>query len=210
MPVAQTNMPLRDGQAGLYPLFLMKSVHRIHPFIFCMVPVFRPVWCHGKTAVHCRNLALFRCFGALNWYHTPILVSLGYHAQPALRADVSSRRRESGVFLSPAIFFDRPHGDPPGYSPGFRRSPASPHPGYSGPVRPFQGRGGHLPVPGLWRETPGKAAACDGCDDGDDTNCPWLALRFIVTTVTIVTQQFSADILFGYCQQLCCVAIIGR
>ena len=26
--------------------------------------------------------------------------------QPALRADVSSRRRESGVFLSPAIFFD--------------------------------------------------------------------------------------------------------
>ena len=89
MPVAQTNMPLRDGQAGLYPLFLMKSVHRIHPFIFCMVPVFQPVWCHGKTAVHCRNLALFRCFGALNWYHTPILVSLGYHAQPALRADVS-------------------------------------------------------------------------------------------------------------------------
>ena len=89
MPVAQTDMPLRDGQAGLYPLFLMKSVHRIHPFIFCMVPVFQPVWCHGKTAVHCRNPALFRCFGALNWYHTPILVSLGYHAQPALRADVS-------------------------------------------------------------------------------------------------------------------------
>ena len=86
--------------------------------------------------------------------------------QPALRADVSSRRRESGVFLSPAIFFDWPHGDPPSYSPGFRRSPASPHPGHSGPVRPFQGRGGHLPVPSLWRETPGKAAACDGRDDG--------------------------------------------
>ena len=34
MPVAQIDMPLRDGQAGLYPLFLMKSVHRIHPFIF--------------------------------------------------------------------------------------------------------------------------------------------------------------------------------
>ena len=132
-----------------------------------MVPVFQPVWCHGETAVHCRNPALFRCFGALNWYHAPILVSLGYHAQPALRADVSPRRRESGVFLSPAIFFDWPHGDPPSYSPGFRRSPASPHPGHSGPVRPFQGRGGHLPVPGLWRETPGKAAACDGCDDGD-------------------------------------------
>lgn len=167
MPVAQTDMPLRDGQAGLYPLFLMKSVHRIHPFLFCMVPVFQPVWCHGETAVHCRNPALFRCFGALNWYHTPILVSLRYHAQPALRADVSSRRRESGVFLSPAIFFDWPHGDPPSYSPGFRRSPASPHPGHSGPVKLFQGRGGHLSIPGLWRETPGKAAACDGCDDGD-------------------------------------------
>ena len=51
---------------------------------------------------------------------------------------------------------------------------------------------------------------CDGYDDGDDTNCTWFALRFIVTTVTIVTQQFSADILSGYCQQLCCVAIIGR
>ena len=87
--------------------------------------------------------------------------------QPALRADVSPRRRESGVFLSPAIFFDWPHGDPSNYSPGFRRSPASLHPGHSGPVRPFQGRGGHLSVPGLWRETPGKAAACDGCDDGD-------------------------------------------
>ena len=144
MSVAQTDMPLRDGQAGLYPLFLMKSVHRIHPFIFCMVPAFQPVWCHGETAGHCRNPALFRCFGALNWYHTPILVSLGYHAQPALRADVSPRRRESGVFLSPAIFFDWPHGDPPSYSPGFRRSPASPHPGRSGPVRLFQGRGGGI------------------------------------------------------------------
>ena len=108
MPVAQTDMPLRDGQAGLYPLFLMKSVHRIHPFIFCMVPVFQPVWCHGETAVHCRNPALFRCFGALNWYHTPILVSLRYHAQPALRADVSPRRRESGDFLSPAIVLHPP------------------------------------------------------------------------------------------------------
>ena len=132
-----------------------------------MVPVFQPVWCHGETAVHCRNPALFRCFGALNWYHAPILVSLGYHAQPALRADVSPRRRKSGVFLSPAIFFDWPHGGPPNYPPGFRRSPASPHPGHSGPVRPFQGRGGHLSVPGLWCETPGKAASCDGCDDGD-------------------------------------------
>ena len=51
---------------------------------------------------------------------------------------------------------------------------------------------------------------CDGCDDGDDTNCLRSTLRFIVTTVTIVTQHFSADILSGYCQQLCCVAIICR
>lgn len=61
MPVAQTDMPLRDGQAGLYPLFLMKSVHRIHPFIFCMVPVFRPVWCHGKP----RYTAEIRLFFAV-------------------------------------------------------------------------------------------------------------------------------------------------
>ncbi len=121
----------------------------------------------GKTAVHCRNPALFRCFGALNWYHTPILVSLGYHAQPALRADVSSRRRESGVFLSPAIFFRSAPWRPSQLLTGLPAELASPHPGHSGPVRHFQGRGGHLPVPGLWRETPGKAAACDGCDDGD-------------------------------------------
>ena len=82
-------------------------------------------------------------------------------------SEINVSYEKTNANASPAIFFDRPHGDPPSYSPGFRRSPASPHPGHSGPVRPFQGRGGHLPVPGLWCETPGKAAACDGCDDGD-------------------------------------------
>ena len=63
--------------------------------------------------------------------------------------EINVSYEKTNANASPAIFFDWPHGDPPSYSPGFRRSPASPHPGHSGPVRPFQGRGGHLSVPGL-------------------------------------------------------------